>query len=794
MKSIIAGLSLFALANAQNVYVATFGGDNNITGTVTVDNGYVIVDMVVGDSATVSSTENVTECTDGGLKYHIHKYWTHSNSTDRYVSGCGSTYTGGHWDPWHGCGSASGNDYCSNNGGCIPVSDYSADFTSDAFSAEVGDWNGKYGLAVVDDGLMSFTDSSYFEVTPDDMDLMNFSIVFHCNSGSRAFCAPFIEDTSTSATQSIPEQTNVTGYTSVGAYYDDIGSKIQFFTNGSVEMYWDPTYLYEETGCDNFSYGIFEAGNMSWDYSNGYMLTGDDCADYVGDFYDPTHQCMDFSGSDYCNATGLCGDANYSYSCDFASDRYSCAPGDLSGKMGSVSADSVTYATLDSTALIPRVSTLDGMMAVFYCGNNSEGISYGACAPIRNETEFTTTASPSNPTMEAVFYGDNGILGTVTVDNGYLMVDLDLSAEPNLPGGYSTCVSGGLKYHIHTRWDHDDYLDKINGTDCGAGYTGGHYDPWQGCGSASGNEYCSNNGGCIDVTDYSADYPDSVFSAEVGDWNGKYGLATVDSDGMIYFNESSFWEVTPDDIVNMSIVFHCNGGSRAFCAPFVATGTEASETIPDQDGSTVMADFSSADGYTDDSAVYLYANGSVDISLDGSEITDSTGCEEWYYGIFEAGSTDMNGGAFVGDDCESYVGDFYDPTHQCMDFSGSEYCNGTMLCGAYNATMYSSYEYTCDYDDDRYSCAPADLSGKFGAMTDYTVDLYESGPDTLIPSTDDMVGYVFAIYCGNNSVGISYLSCAEITTVTTTTTEDGDSAAAHTVVVSVVAMVMAMLF
>merc|ERR1712154_502858 len=123
-----------------------------------------------------------------------------------------------------------------------------------------------------------------------------------------------------------------------------------------------------------------------------------------------------------------------------------------------------------------------------------------------------------------------------------------------------------------------------------------------------------------------------------------------------------------------------------------------------------------------------------------------------------------------------------------MDFSGSEHCNGTELCSD------SDYEYTCDYDDDRYSCAPGDLSGKFGAMTDYTVYLDESGPDTLIPSTDDMVGYVFAIYCGNNSVEISYLSCAEIITVTTATMEDGDSAAAHTVVVSVVAMVMAMLF
>ena len=53
-----------------------------------------------------------------------------------------------------GCGSASGNEYCDvntepGNHGCIPSSAYSADYYNDAFSAEVGDWNGKYGLIEV---------------------------------------------------------------------------------------------------------------------------------------------------------------------------------------------------------------------------------------------------------------------------------------------------------------------------------------------------------------------------------------------------------------------------------------------------------------------------------------------------------------------------------------------------------------------------------------------------------------------------------------------------------------------
>merc|ERR1712228_1020041 len=139
---------------------------------------------------------------------------------------------------------------------------------------------------------------------------------------------------------------------------------------------------------------------------------------------------------------------------------------------------------------------------------------------------------------------------------------------------------------------------------------------------------------------------------------------------MISIEESSFWEVTPDDIVNMSIVFHCNGGTRAFCAPFVATGTEASETIPSQDGTTVMADFSSADGYSSDSAVYVYATGAVNISLDGSEITDDTDCDEWYYGIFETGTVEMNGGALWARTVKAMWATFGTPRISAWTFRG----------------------------------------------------------------------------------------------------------------------------
>ena len=95
--------------------------------------------------------------------------------------------------------------------------------------------------------------------------------------------------------------------------------------------------------------------------------------------------------------------------------------------------------------------------------------------------------------------------------------------------------------------------------------------------------YCSNKGGCIDDP-YNTEwyYYNDSHSAEVGDWSGKYGLALVDDDGNIVVTDSSFWEVIPEDVTGMSVVFHCNDGTRAFCGIFVESNTSANYTVPDQ--------------------------------------------------------------------------------------------------------------------------------------------------------------------------------------------------------------------
>ena len=144
----------------------------------------------------------------------------------------------------------------------------------------------------------------------------------------------------------------------------------------------------------------------------------------------------------------------------------------------------------------------------------------------------------------------------------------------------------------------------------------------------------------------------------------------------------------------------------------------------------------------------------------------------------------------AGSDCADYIDSFYDPTHQCMDFSGSKYCYGSSyLCNDIE------YSYDCDFDNYRYSCGPGDLSGKFGNISNdpdygkFYFSLSESGPGTLIPHTEDLVDLIVAVYCGDNDDGISYLACAPFDEY-----ESGDGVVAQSVMVAVVASLFAMLF
>ena len=208
--SFAACLLLLVERNEAGWAVAEFSGVNNITGSVMAGDGYVLVSVnISGLAANNYSAIRGPSCFENDdFSYHIHEKWDHNNTYDKIgPRACGSTYTGGHWDPWLACGPATGNTYCATKGSCVNGSSvlgnqgYDCDndtFFENPYACEVGDWSGKYGKATVDGDIVTAIGYSPYEVNGED--LLNLSVVFHCDSGLRAFCAPFENYTLTSDT------------------------------------------------------------------------------------------------------------------------------------------------------------------------------------------------------------------------------------------------------------------------------------------------------------------------------------------------------------------------------------------------------------------------------------------------------------------------------------------------------------------------------------------------------------------------------------------------------------------
>jgi hypothetical protein len=133
-----------------------------------------------------------------------------------------------------------------------------------------------------------------------------------------------------------------------------------------------------------------------------------------------------------------------------------------------------------------------------------------------------------------------------------------------------------LSYHLHAQWNlNEDYST----TDCGT--AGGHYDPFLGCGPATGAKAdCAALGRTSDdsyVYSCRGAYDNEEYGrCEVGDLSGKYGAIPIDNDGhglkrveddplpaMNYHYQPALSDVS-DGTEFASIVFH-NGSPRVLC-------------------------------------------------------------------------------------------------------------------------------------------------------------------------------------------------------------------------------------
>ena len=116
----------------------------------------------------------------------------------------------------------------------------------------------------------------------------------------------------------------------------------------------------------------------------------------MGSAWDPTHQCIPWSGSEHCDDGKLCGDDDYEYECLWESDRFSCAPGDLSGKIGSLTPgeviDQIAPEISLLTSLIPETDALTNKIMTITCSpGNEKRPKFVACAPIEEYDEDSCT-------------------------------------------------------------------------------------------------------------------------------------------------------------------------------------------------------------------------------------------------------------------------------------------------------------------------------------------------------------------------------------------------------------------
>jgi len=165
------------------------------------------------------------------------------------------------------------------------------------------------------------------------------------------------------------------------------------------------------------------------------------------------------------------------------------------------------------------------------------------------------------------------------VDPGYATYSfyLDLSNFIDSAGVCSSNnIASGLNYHIHTYWQNTE--KSSYGTSCSSSYTGGHYDPYLACASAS-QSYSTS---CASLGRTSSSYicSSSLFASgnrtecEVGDLSGKFGKS-IPTTGSI-FSSGPYVDYRPPDEINYgtstpksfpwtSVVFHC-GSARVLCA------------------------------------------------------------------------------------------------------------------------------------------------------------------------------------------------------------------------------------
>ena len=117
-------------------------------------------------------------------------------------------------------------------------------------------------------------------------------------------------------------------------------------------------------------------------------------------------------------------------------------------------------------------------------------------------------------------------------------------------------------------------------------------------GGATNNPFCKskNSSKCVDgstgagMTTYSCnptEYAKNPFACEVGDMSGKFGKLAIDGASKMGTLAGADLYMSPlSELRGKSIVFHCDGGARVFCAKLVDDTTTDPLPMPTAKSST----------------------------------------------------------------------------------------------------------------------------------------------------------------------------------------------------------------
>eukprot|EP01084_Bolivina_argentea_P075518 136899_1 len=345
------------------------------------------------------------------------------------------------------------------------------------------------------------------------------------------------------------------------------------------------------------------------------------------------------------------------------------------------------------------------------------------------------------------FLGDNQVInggGKIAFFQNKVWYDLDFSGVDWSVFDNPNCTWDGLSFHIHEKWEWDDsgplsnkFVDRI-GSECNESYTGKHYDPWMACGPGSANPECIVNGGCIppssiyeESDSYQATYSCDeenfnliAYACEIGDLSGKYGYIdpiewdnTTNETIGIHVTDTfgSYWEILPNLIwvdnqvlAKYSLVIHCGDaeGEPLFCAPILKN---TDNFVPDYvfpDPEDVIIDLSEA-GVEFENFTISFDSQGVSFHVPA---TTANVCSAWDLKLYEEYPYFADGTAFSNCDVDEFSG-IYDPTHTCIENSGSLYCQDEIRCPVQTNI---SVNYYCNSTNNYMGCAVGDISARIG--------------------------------------------------------------------------------